>query len=56
VETIAAEGQAFDPALHEALSHEESQGHGEGHVIEVVKRGYRMGERVLRPALVRVAK
>ena len=53
---IQAEGQAFDPALHEALSHEESEAHHEGQVIEVVQRGYRIGDRVLRPALVRVAK
>jgi molecular chaperone GrpE len=56
VEEILAEGTSFDPALHEALSHEESDDHAEGQVIEVVTRGFRMGDRVLRPALVRVAK
>jgi len=56
VQLIQAEGQAFDPSLHEALSHEESEAHAEGQVIEVVQRGYRIGDRVLRPALVRVAK
>ena len=56
VEEIFADGTSFDPVLHEALSHEESDGHAEGQVIEVVQRGYRMGDRVLRPALVRVAK
>ena len=56
VEEILAEGTSFDPALHEALSHEESDDHAEGQVIEVVQRGFRMGDRVLRPALVRVAK
>jgi len=56
VQPILAEGLAFDPALHEALSHEQSEAHDEGQVIEVVKRGYRIGDRVLRPALVRVAK
>ncbi len=56
VEEILADGTSFDPALHEALSHEESDEHAEGQVIEVVQRGYRMGDRVLRPALVRVAK
>jgi len=56
VEEIFAEGTSFDPVLHEALSHEQSDGHSEGQVIEVVQRGYRMGDRVLRPALVRVAK
>ena len=56
VEEILADGTSFDPVLHEALSHEESDDHAEGQVIEVVQRGYRMGDRVLRPALVRVAK
>ena len=56
VEEILADGTSFDPALHEALSHEESDNHAEGQVIEVVQRGFRMGDRVLRPALVRVAK
>lgn len=56
VEVIQAEGEPFDPTLHEALSHEESGDHQEGQVIEVIQPGYRMGERVLRPALVRVAK
>jgi len=56
VEEILAEGTSFDPVLHEALSHEESDDHAEGQVIEVVQRGFRMGDRVLRPALVRVAK
>lgn len=53
---IVADGEEFDPNLHEALSHEESSDHQEGQVIEVIQPGYRMGERVLRPALVRVAK
>lgn len=56
VHPIRAEGQSFDPSIHEALSHEESEGHSEGDVIEVVQRGYCVGDRVLRPALVRVAK
>ena len=45
-----------DPTLHEAISHDESDDHEEGDVIEVVQPGYRLGERVLRPAMVRVAK
>jgi molecular chaperone GrpE len=56
VEEVETEGQQFDPTLHEALSHEESEGHPEGEIIDVLQKGYRMGERVLRPALVRVAK
>ncbi len=56
VEVINAEGEHFDPTLHEAISHDESDDHEEGDVIEVVQPGYRLGERVLRPAMVRVAK
>jgi len=56
VEVINAEGEHFDPTLHEAISHDESEDHEEGDVIEVVQPGYRLGERVLRPAMVRVAK
>jgi len=56
VETIPADGAPFDPTLHEAVTHEESGDHHEGQVIEVIQQGYRLGERVLRPALVRVAK
>jgi molecular chaperone GrpE len=56
IETIDAAGQPFDPNIHEAISHEESDEVDEGYVIEVIKPGYRLGERVLRPALVRVAK
>jgi len=53
---IEAEGQAFDPNFHEAISNEEAAGLPSGQIIEVVKQGYLLGERVLRPAGVRVAK
>ena len=56
IEPIETEGQSFDPLFHEALSHEESEEHDEGMVIDVIKRGYKLGDRVLRPAMVRVAK
>jgi molecular chaperone GrpE len=55
VEMMEAEGQTFDPNLHEAISQEESPDHESGQIIEVIKNGYLVGERVLRPALVRVA-
>jgi molecular chaperone GrpE len=53
---IEADGQPFDPNLHEAVVHEESENHDEGRVIEVLRQGYKLGDRVLRPALVKVAK
>jgi len=52
----AAPGKPFDPALHEALTWEESDAVAEGHVIEQIQPGYKLHDRVLRPALVRVAK
>lgn len=55
VERIEAEGQMFDPNLHEAVSHEPVDGQESGKVIGVVQHGYRIGERIIRPALVRVA-
>ncbi len=56
VTPIEAVGQPFDPTLHEAVSHEESEEVESGHVIAEVRKGYRLGDRVLRPALVRVAR
>lgn len=55
VSPIEAEGQVFDPNLHEAVMQSESDEHESGVVIEVLQTGYKMGERVLRPAMVRVA-
>jgi molecular chaperone GrpE len=55
VSEIAAVGQSFDPAVHEAVTHEASKDHRSGEVIDVVRKGYRLGEKVIRPAMVRVA-
>jgi len=55
VKRMEAEGQMFDPNLHEAMSQEPSEGHASGQIIAVVQQGYMLGERVIRPALVRVA-
>ncbi|KXK12377.1 MAG: protein GrpE [Chloroflexi bacterium OLB14] len=52
---IEAKGAAFDPNFHEAISHEPSDDVESGYVIDVVQNGYVIGERVIRPALVRVA-
>ena len=52
---IDAIGKEFDPNFHEAISHEPANGAQSGHVIGVVQNGYMLGERVIRPALVRVA-
>lgn len=55
IKRIEAEGQEFDPNYHEAISHESADGVKSGFVIAVVQNGYMLGDRVLRPALVRVA-
>jgi len=55
VRLMEADGQLFDPNLHEAISQEDSPDHESGQIIEVIKQGYLLGERVIRPALVRVA-
>lgn len=55
VKRIEAAGAEFDPKFHEAISHEPAEGVASGHIIEVVQNGYLLGERVIRPALVRVA-
>ena len=56
VTQIQALGQDFDPNLHEAVTHESSPDHREGEVIGELSRGYTMGDRLLRPAMVKVAK
>jgi len=52
---IEAVGLEFNPTFHEAISHEPADDVPSGHVIAVVQNGYMLGERVIRPALVRVA-
>lgn len=56
VKPIETEGQSFDPRYHEAVTYEEITGYEESQIIGEVQRGYILDERVLRPALVRVAK
>ncbi len=55
VELIDAEGKEFDPRLHEAAMRIPSEDVEEGHVAEVIRNGYILGDRVLRPAMVKVA-
>lgn len=55
VKRIEAEGKPFDPNLHEAVAQEPAEGVESGTVVGVVQQGYLLGERVLRPAMVRVA-
>ena len=52
----AAAGDTFDPRLHEAISHEPSAEQPEGAILQQLQRGYKLGNRLLRPARVRVSK
>jgi molecular chaperone GrpE len=56
IEPIDSDIKFFDPQLHEAISHEENPDYESGQIIEVVNKGYKINNRVIRPALVRVAK
>ena len=56
VTTIDALGTDFDPHLHQAVAYEEVEGAREGEVVSVMAKGYKLGDRLLRPAIVKVAK
>jgi molecular chaperone GrpE len=56
VRPIEALGADFDPYYHQAVAHEHAEGTREGQVIEEFRRGYMLGDRLLRPSMVKVAK
>jgi molecular chaperone GrpE len=56
VRPIEALGADFDPNIHQAVMHEESPDHRDGEVIGELQKGYMLGDRLLRPAMVKVAK
>ena len=56
VTPIEALGTDFDPNFHQAVIHEATPFHREGEVIEELQRGYMLGDKLLRPAMVKVAK
>jgi len=56
VTPIEALGQDFDPHFHMAVAHEPADGRREGEIVEEFRRGYMLGDRLLRPAMVKVAK
>ncbi len=55
VEAYGQPGDPFDPQLHNAVAHVEDDSVGAGEIVEVFQRGYRLGERVIRHAMVKVA-
>jgi molecular chaperone GrpE len=56
VERVGVKGDLFDPNLHEAVAHEPSADVPPEHVAQVVRAGYRSGDRLIRPAQVVVAR
>jgi molecular chaperone GrpE len=56
VAPIDALGTDFDPHVHQAVAYEETPGAREGEVVGELRRGYRLGDRLLRPSMVKVAK
>ena len=56
LEEVDATGKAFDPNLHEAVSQAETDKVPEGHVVQQLRKGYKLRERLIRPASVVVAK
>ena len=56
VTPIDAVGTPFDPQIHQAVAYEEAPDRRDGEVMEQFTRGYRLGDRLVRPAMVKVAK
>jgi len=56
VTLVATVGGQFDPYRHQAVTYEPAEGKADGEIIEEFARGYLLGERLLRPAMVKVAK
>ena len=55
IEEVAAVGDSFDPNLHEAVMHIEDEAFGENVIADVLQKGYKLGDTVIRPAMVKVA-
>lgn len=55
LEELAAEGDVFDPNYHEAVMHVDDETLGENVITEVLQQGYKLGDTVIRPAMVKVA-
>lgn len=56
VRAIDAVGADFDPHVHQAVTYDHVEGRRDGEVVEELRRGYMLGDRLLRPAMVKVAK
>ena len=54
-EAFGEKGEQFDPNFHNGVMHVEDDSFGENEIAEVFSKGYKLGDRVLRPAMVKVA-
>ena len=55
IESFGAKGEQFDPNIHNAVMHTEDTSYGENEVVEVLQQGYRLGDKIIRYAMVKVA-
>ena len=55
-EALETVGEDFDPAWHEAMASEPADGRRDGEIVAEIRKGYRIGSRLIRPAMVKVAK
>ena len=55
LEAVESEGKIFDPHFHQAVETVEAEGHRDQEIVEELQRGYRLKQRLLRPAIVKVA-
>lgn len=55
VEAFGEKGEEFDPNLHQAVMHIDDENENENVIVDVFSKGYKMGERIIRPAIVKVA-
>jgi len=55
-EPLTTVGEDFDPSWHEAMASEPAEGRRDGEIVAEIRKGYRIGTRLIRPAMVKVAK
>lgn len=55
IESFGEKGEQFDPNIHNAVMHTEDTSYGENEVVEVLQQGYRLGDKIIRYAMVKVA-
>ena len=56
LQVIETKGKKFNPHIHEAIMHEETDKHPEGFIIEELRKGYTLSDKIIRPAQVKISK